>query len=210
MQTVGTCLVWSQGKKAAGVQSSPGPLRQHEIQTVEKEKSMSEWEAQISNQIWLRFLMLIQTEVWWLEIIEMRQMSRDAANTAPSQQQCCAPIAAVSLLNIPNMQSFEVPAEQTFLFVTETTNEDCLKLWVWIESKSQPSFFSCIPRSLVSCSPQAGALRERRGRGREREREKEREGQGKWEREKGGTVLSPVLAYGSPYPLYRIASIFQL
>lgn len=190
MQTVGTCLVWSQGRKAAGIQSLPEPLRQHDIQTVEKEKGMSEREPHISNQIWLCFLMLIQTEVWWLEITEMTQMSRDAANTAPSQQQCYAPIAAVSLLNIPNMESFEVPAEETFLFVIETTNEYCLKLWIWIESKSQHSFFSCIPGSLVSCSPQAGALREgETGRGKGRKREEARKVR---EGERGNTLLPSV------------------
>jgi hypothetical protein len=51
------------------------------------ERERRERETQISNQTCLCFLMLIQTEVQWLEIIEMRQMSRDAAKTATSQQQ---------------------------------------------------------------------------------------------------------------------------
>lgn len=44
----------------------------HKIQTGES----GERETQISNQTCLCFLMLIQTEVQWLEIIEMKQMSR--------------------------------------------------------------------------------------------------------------------------------------
>lgn len=199
MQTIGTCLVWSWGWKVTGIQiitRAPSPAWNSNCR--EREKAwVSEWEAQISNQTWLCFLMLIQTEVWWLEIIEMRQMSTDAADTAPSQQQCYVPISPVSLLNTPNVESLEGPAGETFLFVTGRNKWRQFKMvgldWVQISTLifqlySRKSSLLFTPGRNIEQKGEGETGRKRewwKGRRSRRGRK-----QGKGEREKGGALFS--------------------
>lgn len=64
--------------------------------------------------------MLIQTQVQWLEIIEMRQMSRGPRHTELlSVSRHCAPTVSGCLLNLHIVASPKVPAGIALLLVAE-------------------------------------------------------------------------------------------
>lgn len=73
--------------------------------------------------------MLIQTEVSWLEIIEMRQMSGMLQTQLLSSSSGCVPMVKASLLNTPTMvEGPEVPAGETSFFVTKMSK------WRWFKA----------------------------------------------------------------------------